>query len=343
MNTPVTERISEREQTRWQSLKFFGKAWAFRLRRIVSGPRVRRFGKSFTAAENRVIAESRSLLYTNSAVAEISLQSGKVHNLRVAASYLHGLLIPAGEVFSFWAHVPRPTQWNQFAVGRELREGCIVPSIGGGLCQLSNALYDAALIARCEIVERHAHSRKIPGSMAVIGRDATVFWNYVDLRFRPVNPVALEVYLTPKELIVRLREVTALPEPGASMGTNPLVEEAILEGSYDTAAVESCETCDVTSCFRHIGQSKEECTVAWLVDAYWPEFDSYLSKHRKSSDSLFLPLDSKRYHVGGYFWNTAGFARVRQAPWEVMKRSWISRRLTSQGAERQRALLWMDE
>ena len=36
-----------------------------------------------------------------------------------------------------------------------LSRGCIIPSIGGGLCQISNALYDAALLAELEIVERH--------------------------------------------------------------------------------------------------------------------------------------------------------------------------------------------
>ena len=64
---------------------------------------------------------------------------------------------------------------NGFVAGRELREGCMVSSIGGGLCQLSNALYAAALEAGCEIVERHAHSKVVPGSLAERGLDATVF------------------------------------------------------------------------------------------------------------------------------------------------------------------------
>ena len=69
-------------------------------------------------------------------------------------------------------------------MGRELREGCLVPSIGGGLCQLSNALYDAALRAGLQVVERHRHTQVVPGSLAESDRDATVFWNYRDLRLR---------------------------------------------------------------------------------------------------------------------------------------------------------------
>ena len=92
--------------------------------------------------------------------------------------------MPAHAVFSFWKQVGRTNRLKGYVAGRELREGCLIPSIGGGLCQLSNALYDAALQAGFEIVERHAHSQVIPGSLAEAGANATVFWNYVDLRFR---------------------------------------------------------------------------------------------------------------------------------------------------------------
>ena len=97
-------------------------------------------------------------------------------------------MVPAGETFSFWKQVGRATRRRGFVAGRELREGCLVANIGGGLCQLSNALYEAALAAGFEIVERHAHSRRVPGSRAALQRDATVFWNYVDLRFRARAP-----------------------------------------------------------------------------------------------------------------------------------------------------------
>src|SRR5262249_14816692 len=136
-------------------------------------------------------------------------QAGKVQNLRVAARYLHGLVIPAGSLFGLWAQGPRPMRRLGFVRGRELREGCVIASVGGGLCQLSNALYDAALTAGCEIVERHAHSRRLPGSMAALGRDATIFWNYVDLRFRPPVDCQLEVSLDRDRLAVALRALGA--------------------------------------------------------------------------------------------------------------------------------------
>ena len=152
-----------------------------------------------------VIAESKSKLWSNNQGAELKLEAGKVHNLRMALRRLNGVEIPAGRAFSFWSQVGLPVRWKGYARGRELREGCIIPSVGGGLCQLSNALYDAALSAGFEILERHAHSKVIPGSLAEVGRDATVFWNYVDLRFKSNNPFRIEILMTSDELIVRLK------------------------------------------------------------------------------------------------------------------------------------------
>src|SRR6185312_11924849 len=115
---------------------------------------------------------------------EQRLQLGKVQNLRAAAALLDGLEIPAGAPWSFWRQLGRTTERRGFAVGRELREGCLIPTLGGGLCQLSGAIYNAALEAGLEIVERHRHSHPGVGNLAAVGRDATVVWSYVDLRLR---------------------------------------------------------------------------------------------------------------------------------------------------------------
>ncbi len=142
-----------------------------------------------------VLAESKTPPWTKSEPEEQFLLAGKVHNLRLAIRKLDGLEIPAGEIFSFWRHVGQANRLKGYVVGRELREGCVIPNVGGGLCQLSNALYDAALKAGYEIVERHAHSQIVAGSLAEQGRDATVFWNYIDLRFRSPKTFRIEAKL----------------------------------------------------------------------------------------------------------------------------------------------------
>lgn len=152
-----------------------------------------------------LLAESRSVLWDLSAPhAERVLQAGKVQNLRLAARKLDGCRVPGGQCFSFWRQVGWPGRMRGYVRGRELRQGCLVPAVAGGLCQLSNALYDAALLAGFSIHERHAHSQVVAGSLAEKGRDATIFWNYVDLRFSSEQPFRIGIAMTEDELIVQL-------------------------------------------------------------------------------------------------------------------------------------------
>src|SRR5262249_38951258 len=131
-----------------------------------------------------------------------------------------------------------------YALGRMLQQGCLIPA-RGGLCQLSNALYDTALQAECEIVERHAHSQTVPESAAVVGRDATVAWNYVDLKFRPHKPVRIEARLTRDELVIRLRGQSDT----ATEKTSKLLR--LPEPIPSSRVARSCATCGETECFRH--------------------------------------------------------------------------------------------
>jgi hypothetical protein len=332
LRTPTPDGMPSRAQ----ALAFTCKASLFRLQRALCERPLPILSIGPPDDQLECIAESVSLLYPSDLPAEFALQAGKVQNLRVAARHLNGLGIPANAVFGFWRQIPRPTRRRGFSAGRELREGCIVPSVGGGLCQLSNGLYDVALQAGCEILERHAHTRRLPGSQAVLDRDATVFWNYVDLRFRTTTPLQLSVRLTASELIVRL-----LGKPQACV---PLARSAPSRTVDLRAPAESCETCGIAQCFRHLDDPERvhQSRTAWIVDAWSPEFDDYLTRHRQPRDWLFLPLNSARWHIGPYRWRSTGFHRVHEARWEVARRSIVSRRLDTQGAARQRALLRLD-
>ena len=270
------------------------------------------------------LAEVRMPLWTDGDAAERWLQRGKVQNLRIAARSLHNLVLGADEVFSFWRHTGRTTRKRGYAEGRELREGCLIPSVGGGICQLSNALYEAALRAEFSIVERHAHSQIIAGSAAQAGRDATVFWNYRDLRFSPNQAVLLSVRLTAEELIVSFRaENQSKAVPETRLASKP--------GRYRlpllVPAEHSCGTCDADGCFRHrTGQEETEGITAFLVDAYSPEMASYLEARRTAADHLLLPIDGAKWRMARYAWKTDGFARVSEARCETLIRSVAARR-----------------
>ncbi|RYE96158.1 MAG: vanw family protein, partial [Oxalobacteraceae bacterium] len=164
-----------------------------------------------------------------------------------------------------------------YVPGRELREGCLVPSVGGGLCQLSNALYETALRAGFEVVERHRHSQVIPGSLAEIDRDATVFWNYLDLRVRSDRPWRLEVKLDDSHLAVRIL-AQAAPQPHA-VPLAPTPRSPLLSSQPG-----DCTTCDETDCHRHVGASPSRAHCAWLIDEPTPEFTAYRHAQWREGD-----------------------------------------------------------
>jgi len=151
-----------------------------------------------------LLAHDEHRLYTLTDPRERLLEMGKVQNLRIAAAAIDGILVMPGETFSFWRAAGRATRAKGYVVGRELRQGCMIPTIGGGLCQLTNALSRVAHQAGMEIVERHSHSVQPEGFFIDGTTDATVFWNYVDFRFRSPRTVRIGATLSETMLAVRL-------------------------------------------------------------------------------------------------------------------------------------------
>ncbi|HYE73706.1 MAG TPA: glycosyltransferase family 4 protein, partial [Blastocatellia bacterium] len=68
-------------------------------------------------------------------------------------------------------------------------------------------------------------------------------------------------------------------------------------------------------------------------------FDKYINATRSNDDTLFMPINGTKFRKANYAWNTKGFRHVKQCLVPTLLRSYHSRRLASQGAARQRALL----
>jgi hypothetical protein len=273
--------------------------------------------------ELAVVAENRSSLYRESDPAEIRLELGKVQNLRLICRALNGIEVPAGEIFSFWRHIGRCTRRRGYATGRQLQEGCLMPAVGGGICQLTNALYACAVDLNLEIVERHPHTRVVPGAS---GRDATVAWNDIDLRFRSDRLFRIEAQLTAEELIVRI-----LTKDRQTRKPLRLID--------DRKSANSCATCGQDDChhWHEIDRSDKVGRTAFLVDQWFPELDGFLDDAEK--DLLYRPMDGRRWKRPQYGWPTDGFAVVQDFTFVALRRALTQRRLAEQGAARQRALL----
>lgn len=288
--------------TRFASVVFAAKALLHRKIRFVSDLThpVRRLQHSEKSDYPALLAEFRSPLWIAESSVENILQFGKVQNLRRACERLHTTRILPNEVFSFWKQVGKATKAHGYAVGRELREGCLIPTFGGGLCQLSNALYQLALQCGCEIIERHAHSTVVPGSATEQGRDATIFWNYVDFRFRPRQNMLIRAFLSKEELIVSFWGRRSLVSISAA-STHP----------RQNTPVHTCTDCTSVECFRHVpAVSLQSSRSAFLIEECWPEFEKFVNAERADRDDLFLPFHSSFLKAGRYRWNTSGYSKV---------------------------------
>jgi vancomycin resistance protein YoaR len=85
-----------------------------------------------------------------------------------------------------------------------IRYGELIDELGGGICQLSGTLYNAALASDLEIVERHHHTW--PSDYLPIGQDATITWPNKDLKIRNNTewPIYIHAIMVEEELRVTI-------------------------------------------------------------------------------------------------------------------------------------------
>ncbi|MCS7236121.1 MAG: VanW family protein [Armatimonadota bacterium] len=125
----------------------------------------------------------------------------RAHNVALAASRLRGVLLPTGSELSFNALVGPRTQAAGFRQAPVLVEDELVPGDGGGVCQVSTTVFNAALLADLEVRQRVNHTQPVP--YVPVGRDATVVYPSVDLRVRnPGPPLLLWTEVTGDRLTV---------------------------------------------------------------------------------------------------------------------------------------------
>jgi vancomycin resistance protein YoaR len=111
------------------------------------------------------------------------------HNARLAARALNGVVIGPGATFSFNRTVRSWTVDRGYVKAPVSYDGELVRAFGGGVCQTSTTLYNAALLAGLDLVERHSHV--FAPSYVAPGRDAAVAQYDIDLKIR--NPYAWPV------------------------------------------------------------------------------------------------------------------------------------------------------
>ncbi|UNC93297.1 VanW family protein [Candidatus Contubernalis alkaliaceticus] len=106
----------------------------------------------------------------------------RVHNIELAASIINKHLIAPGDIFSFNQIVGDTTPDKGYKEALIIQGGEFTTGYGGGVCQVSSTLYNAALLSNMQILERHNH--RFMAAYVSAGRDAAVSYGTYDLMFR---------------------------------------------------------------------------------------------------------------------------------------------------------------
>ena len=112
-------------------------------------------------------------------------------NLRLAASKVNGTVVLPGQTFSYNSVVGERTIAAGYKEAAVYQDGQVVQGLGGGICQISTTLYNAALYANLDIVERRNH-QFVPSYVGA-GRDATVVYGSQDFKFKNNRNYAIKI------------------------------------------------------------------------------------------------------------------------------------------------------
>ncbi len=119
-------------------------------------------------------------------------KEGRVNNIKLATNRFGGVTLYPDQVLSFNDLVGKRDSENGFLSAKVIIGGKYVDGVGGGVCQVSTTLYNAALLSGLEIVEQHRHTLAV--SYVEKSFDAMVSYGYADLKIK--NPFDFPVFLT---------------------------------------------------------------------------------------------------------------------------------------------------
>ena len=115
-------------------------------------------------------------------------------NLRLAANKVNGTVLMPGETFSYNKIVGARTIAAGYKEAPVYENGQVVDGIGGGICQVSSTIYNAAIYANLDIVQRSNH-QFVP-SYVTASRDATVVYGAIDFQFKNNRKYPIKIVCT---------------------------------------------------------------------------------------------------------------------------------------------------
>jgi vancomycin resistance protein YoaR len=137
-----------------------------------------------TTVAERTAAEAQAMGITGVVGSYYTTYGGiasRLHNVALVAKLIDGALIAPGKTFSFNGTTGERTAEKGFQEAPVIINGELQTGLGGGICQVSTTVFNAAYEGGLQIDERTNHALYI--SHYPLGRDATVNYPDLDLKF----------------------------------------------------------------------------------------------------------------------------------------------------------------
>ena len=130
--------------------------------------------------------------------------ANRIHNVQLVAHLVDDKLIAPGATFSFNGATGERSAAKGFLEAPVIINGELSTGLGGGVCQVSTTVFNAAYEAGLPITARTNHALYI--SHYPLGRDATVDYPDVDLKFVNDTPhwLLLRTFVGSSSLVVSL-------------------------------------------------------------------------------------------------------------------------------------------
>ena len=162
---------------------------------------------------NSVIDSNSSKPKTETKISSFSTpivddNKNRITNIKITCSRISDTVVKSNDEFSFCEVVGQPSSSDGYKEAHAFVDGKLVNAIGGGNCQVSTTIYNAAKkIDGVKVTERHEHGKEV--GYIEKGKDATVAYDYLDLKFENNNDfdLKLQAYIKNDKVCVDIYKI----------------------------------------------------------------------------------------------------------------------------------------
>lgn len=212
------------------------------------------------------------------------IEYNRKENIKLAVAKINNTILLPGQVFSFNNVVGPRTEEGGYKDAFIYSNGKVVPGVGGGICQVSSTLYNAALFSDFDVLERTNHMFIV--SYVPFGRDAAVSYGQSDFKFKNTTkwPIRINGSITSDNRVYF--SITGTNEtPGKTIEINPRIVKTM---DFQPQYTNDPSLAEGKTVVTHNGAK------GYVVDTYkYVKSNGKVVNQTKISTSYYKPLNEE--------------------------------------------------